>query len=118
MPKSFAARVLSFTRCAASFASRSVGNLYVGRLLPRWCYNFDFAIGTTYDPENADTHERAIRDKFSRQAVGFAAAPELHTDEVVALIGRRGGKPPTTQRTQAVSPFSGGFKFLRSGRGP
>ena len=29
-------------------------------------------------PENADAHERAIRDQFSRQAVGFAAAPELH----------------------------------------
>jgi hypothetical protein len=32
-------------------------------------------------PENADAHERAIRDQFSRQAVGFAAAPELHADD-------------------------------------
>ena len=37
-------------------------------------------------PENADTHERAIRDQFSRQAVGFAAAPELHADDIVALV--------------------------------
>jgi ubiquinone/menaquinone biosynthesis C-methylase UbiE len=37
-------------------------------------------------PENAETHERAIRDQFSRQAVGFAAAPELHADDIVALV--------------------------------
>ena len=37
-------------------------------------------------PENADAHERAIRDQFSRQAVGFAAAPELHADDIVALV--------------------------------
>ena len=37
-------------------------------------------------PESADTHERAIRDQFSRQAVGFAAAPELHADDIVALV--------------------------------
>jgi SAM-dependent methyltransferase len=37
-------------------------------------------------PGNADTHERAIRDQFSRQAVGFAAAPELHADDIVALV--------------------------------
>jgi SAM-dependent methyltransferase len=37
-------------------------------------------------PENADIHERAIRDQFSRQAVGFAAAPELHADDIVALV--------------------------------
>jgi ubiquinone/menaquinone biosynthesis C-methylase UbiE len=37
-------------------------------------------------PENADTHERAIREQFSRQAVGFAAAPELHADDIVALV--------------------------------
>lgn len=36
--------------------------------------------------ESADTHERAIRDQFSRQAVGFAAAPELHADDIVALV--------------------------------
>jgi hypothetical protein len=37
-------------------------------------------------PENADTHERDIRDQFSRQAIGFAAAPELHADDIVALV--------------------------------
>jgi hypothetical protein len=37
-------------------------------------------------PENAAAHERAIRDQFSRQAVGFAAAPELHADDIVALV--------------------------------
>jgi tRNA/tmRNA/rRNA uracil-C5-methylase (TrmA/RlmC/RlmD family) len=37
-------------------------------------------------PENADAHERAIRDQFSRQAVGFAAVPELHADDIVALV--------------------------------
>jgi ubiquinone/menaquinone biosynthesis C-methylase UbiE len=44
-----------------------------------------FAIGTTYDPGKR-RHERAIRDQFSRQAVGFAAAPELHADDIVALV--------------------------------
>src|SRR6476646_3639756 len=37
-------------------------------------------------PENADTHERAIREQFSRQAVGFAAAPELHAGDIFALV--------------------------------
>jgi SAM-dependent methyltransferase len=37
-------------------------------------------------PENANTHERAIRDQFSRQAAGFAVAPELHADGIVALV--------------------------------
>jgi SAM-dependent methyltransferase len=36
--------------------------------------------------ENTATHERAIQDQFSRQAVGFAAAPELHADDIVALV--------------------------------
>ena len=36
--------------------------------------------------QNTDAHERAIQDQFSRQAVGFAAAPELHADDVVALV--------------------------------
>jgi len=37
-------------------------------------------------PEHANTHERAIRDQFSRQAAGFAVAPELHADGIVALV--------------------------------
>ena len=37
-------------------------------------------------PEDADAHERAIQDQFSRQAVGFAAAPALHADDIVALV--------------------------------
>jgi len=37
-------------------------------------------------PEQANTHERAIRDQFSRQAAGFAVAPELHADGIVALV--------------------------------
>ncbi len=37
-------------------------------------------------PENTDAHERAIQDQFRRQAVGFAAAPELHADDIVALV--------------------------------
>jgi ubiquinone/menaquinone biosynthesis C-methylase UbiE len=37
-------------------------------------------------PENTHTHERAIREQFSRQAAGFAAAPELHADDIVALV--------------------------------
>jgi SAM-dependent methyltransferase len=35
---------------------------------------------------NNDAHGRAIQDQFSRQAVDFAVAPELHGDEVVALV--------------------------------
>ncbi|MCF3947010.1 class I SAM-dependent methyltransferase [Acidiphilium iwatense] len=31
-------------------------------------------------------HDRAIVDQFTRQAAGFAAAPELHGDDVTALI--------------------------------
>jgi len=31
-------------------------------------------------------HERAIQEQFSRQAKGFAKAPELHADDVVALV--------------------------------
>jgi hypothetical protein len=37
-------------------------------------------------PANFDMHERAIRDQFSRQAVGFAAALELHADDIVSLV--------------------------------
>ena len=37
-------------------------------------------------PENADAHDRAIQDQFSRQETGFAGARELHADGVVALV--------------------------------
>lgn len=38
---------------------------------------------TSQDP---DAHKRAIVDQFSRQASGFATAPELHGDGIVALV--------------------------------
>jgi ubiquinone/menaquinone biosynthesis C-methylase UbiE len=37
-------------------------------------------------PENTNAHERAIQDQFSRQAVGFSVAPELHAGEIIALV--------------------------------
>jgi SAM-dependent methyltransferase len=36
--------------------------------------------------QDTDAHERAIIEQFSRQASGFAAAPELHGDDIVALV--------------------------------
>jgi ubiquinone/menaquinone biosynthesis C-methylase UbiE len=36
--------------------------------------------------EDQAAHEREINDQFSRQAAGFAAAKELHADDVVALV--------------------------------
>ena len=39
-------------------------------------------------------HDRAIVDQFTRQAVGFAAGPELHADEVLALMVNAAGLGP------------------------
>jgi hypothetical protein len=47
-------------------------------------------------PEDADAHERAIQDQFSRQAVGFAAAPELHADDIRPR--HHSHKAPVTER--------------------
>ncbi|HVN88178.1 MAG TPA: methyltransferase domain-containing protein [Candidatus Binataceae bacterium] len=35
---------------------------------------------------NTATHDATIADQFTRQASGFAAAPELHNDAVLALL--------------------------------
>ena len=39
-------------------------------------------------------HDRAIVDQFTRQAAGFAAGPELHADEVLALMVNAAGLGP------------------------
>ncbi len=36
--------------------------------------------------QDTDAHGRAIVDQFSRQASGFAMSPELHGDDIIALI--------------------------------
>ena len=36
--------------------------------------------------QDADAHKRAIIDQFNRQASGFATVPELHGDDIVALV--------------------------------
>lgn len=38
------------------------------------------------NPFSPDAHAARIQDQFSRQAQDFAAAPELHNDEVLALL--------------------------------
>jgi hypothetical protein len=75
-------------------------------------------------PENADAHERAIRDQFSRQAVGFAAAPfflrmvtsAFESQRALALLG------PTGLRLRsyaATAPLIGtGWRFARAIRPP
>jgi ubiquinone/menaquinone biosynthesis C-methylase UbiE len=37
-------------------------------------------------PPYISAHDRAIADQFTRQARGFAAAPELHNDDILELI--------------------------------
>ncbi len=51
---------------------------------------------------NPATHDATIADQFTRQASGFAAAPELHNDAVLALL-TNAARPRSTDQMLDVA---------------